>query len=161
MFNLGLELGTRVNELVGDKGLSWESFDYERKLVTVWDEKKDNYRHCTIPADLWSEVQQYRNYLKEHFDMRKEALLFPLSDKTANRRIKALALEAGIKRRVRWHMLRHTHVIQSRKVGRDWNWLSIQTGDRASTLIETYGHLSIEDRQDVADQNPLIPRDQA
>jgi site-specific recombinase XerD len=158
MFNLGFELGTRVNELVGEQGLSWESFDYERKLVKVWDEKKDKHRMCTIPADSWTEVQNYRNYLKEHFDMRKEVLLFPMSDKTANRRIKAWALAIGVKRNVRWHMLRHTFVVQSRRVGRDWNFLSIQTGDRASTLIEIYGRLSIEDRQQISDQRPLIQK---
>jgi len=156
MFLLGLELGTRVNELVDEKGLSWESFDPELHIVRVWDEKKDKHRNCTIPSALWDEVMQYRAWLTQNYDMRKEKILFAISDKTANRRIKKWADEAGIKRTVRWHMLRHTHVIQSRRVGRDWNWLSMQTGDKASTLIEIYGKLTNEERQEISDQNPLI-----
>lgn len=156
MFMLGIELGTRVNELVGPKGLSWESFDQELHIVRVWDEKKDKYRNCLIPTSLWDELMQYRDWLSQNFDMRKEKQIFSMSDKTANRRIKSWALGAGIKRDVRWHMLRHTHVIQSRRVGRDWNWISMQTGDKASTLIEIYGKLTNEERQEISDQNPLF-----
>jgi len=161
MFVLALELGTRVNELVGPTGLSWDSFDYERKLVEIWDEKKDNHRYCTIPAETWKQLADYKLYLQTHFDMRKEALLFPISSKTANRRIKQWAKEINITRTVRWHMFRHTFVVQSRHVGRDWNYLSIQTGDRASTLIEIYGKLSIEERQSIADQKPLLSKEES
>lgn len=155
MFLLGLDLGARVSEIAG---LRWDCINWPNRFVTVRDNKKstraktDIYRNCTISKASWDMLKERRKAVDE----RKDKLVFPMSHKTFNRRIKAWALEAGVDRRVRWHTLRHTYVVQSRRVGRDWNEISQQTGDTLGTLVKEYGSLSIEDRVTLTDSKPLI-----
>lgn len=150
MFRMGLEIGPRVSEIIG---IRWEDLDADRLIVTVWDEKKDVHRFCTMPDGLWEELAAYRGMVD-----RRQGLLFPITDKTANRWLKELAEAAGIKRRVWWHMMRHTHVVQSRRAGRDWDWISQQTGDSVATLIKWYSKLSIEDRHEIGNSTSLVGR---
>ena len=148
MFLMGLELGPRVSEIIG---LRWTSLDWDNRIVTIWDEKKDVARCCTMPVKLWEELRAFRDLV----DLRKEQRIFPVTDKTANRWIKEWAKAAGIKRRVRWHMMRHTHIVQSRRAGRDWDWISQQTGDSLSTLIKWYSRLSLEDRHEIGNNTTI------
>jgi integrase len=150
MFLLGLDLGARVSEIAG---LRWDCINWTNKFVTVWDEKKDCWRTCTLSPDTWGLLKAK----KDRADMRTEKLVFPISHKTFNRRIKAWAVKAGMTKYVRWHTLRHTYVIQARRAGRDWNEISQQTGDTLETLVGTYGSLSIEDRVEMTEKKPLIP----
>ena len=148
MFGLGLELGSRVSEIVG---IRWEDLDRSRVIITLWDEKKDLERICTIPDELWEELAVFGKMVDK-----RHGRLFPISDKTANRWLKEAAAKAGVKRRVRWHMMRHTHVVQSRRAGRDWNWIAQQTGDSVATLIKWYSKLSIEDRHEIGNNTSLV-----
>jgi len=147
MFRMGLELGPRVSEIIG---IRWEDLDAQRHIVTVWDEKKDMHRYCVMPTGLWKELAEYGGTIDK-----REKRLFPITDKTANRWLKELAEAAGIQRRVWWHMMRHTHVVQSRRAGRDWDWISQQTGDSVATLIKWYSKLSIEDRHEIGNSTRL------
>jgi len=149
MFILGLDLGTRVSEIAS---LRWDCINWSNRFITVWDEKKDVWRSCTVSPDSWELLKKR----KDSTDMRGQKLVFPISHKTFNRRIKEWAEKAGIERRVRWHTLRHTHVVQARRAGRDWNEISQQTGDTLATLVQTYGNLSLEDRIESTDEKPLI-----
>lgn len=149
MFLIGFDLGARVSEIAG---LRWDCINWANKFVTIWDEKKDVGRTCTISADSWELLKRKRDSI----DMREEKLVFPISHKTFNRRIKAWAKKAGIEQTVRWHTLRHTHIVQARRAGRDWNEIAQQTGDSLSTLVHTYGVLSIEDRVEMTEKRPLI-----
>ena len=149
MFFLGLDLGARVSEIAG---LRWDCINWTNKFITIWDEKKDKGRTCTISQGTWELLKTRRKLIDE----RKDKLVFPISHKTFNRRIKEWAKKAGIERRVRWHTLRHTYVIQSRRAGRDWNEISQQTGDTLATLVHAYGSLSIEDRVISTESKPLI-----
>jgi len=148
MFRLGLELGARVSELIG---LRSEDLARDRLTIALWDEKKDLERACTIPDELWEELAAFGKMVDK-----RHGLLFPISDKTANRWLKEAAARAGVKRRVRWHMMRHTHVVQSRRAGRDWNWIAQQTGDSVATLIKWYSKLSIEDRHEIGNSTSLV-----
>jgi integrase len=151
LFLVGLELGCRVSEI---KGLKWS--DLQTKdlpyYVVLWDEKKDRHRVCTLPDYIWKLLRQRR----KEVDERGEKRIFPYSESTINRRIKEWAKAAGVNRRVRWHCLRHTYVVQSRAKGRDWSIISMQTGDTPATLISTYSQLSLEDRHRISDEKPLI-----
>jgi len=149
MFRLGLDLGARVSEI---SSLKWTNVNFAEKYVVIWDEKKDKYRVCVLPEDLWTLLREY----SKRVDKRREDRVFPYSSKTLNRRIKQWAKDAGITRRVRWHTLRHTYVVESRKKGREWSLISAQTGDTAATLIQEYDKLSLEDRQKMTNDRPLI-----
>jgi integrase len=150
LFLLGLDLGARVSEVVG---LQWDRINWPNKFITIYDEKKDCWRTCTVSAATW----QLLKAKKAKVDTRKQKLVFPMSAKTLNRRIKLWAKNANITMRVRWHTLRHTHIVQARRAGRDWNEISQQTGDTVTTLIQVYAKLSIEDRVDLTEKKPLIP----
>jgi integrase len=151
LFLVGLELGCRVSEI---KGLKWS--DLQTKdipyYVVLWDEKKDRHRVCTLPDYIWKLLRQHR----KEVDERGGKHIFPYSESTINRRIKQWAKDAGINRRVRWHCLRHTYVVQSRAKGRDWSIISMQTGDTPATLISIYSQLTLEDRHRISDESPLI-----
>jgi len=156
LFILGLDLGARVSEV---DGLHWEQVDFEKKVINIYDEKKDVWRVCTISQPTWALLKTY----SEMVDKRIEKKVFPFGYKTMNRRIKEWADLAGVKRidedgknKVVWHMLRHTHVVQARRAGRDWDVIAQQTGDKVATLIQEYSKLSIEDRQKVQDENPIF-----
>jgi len=148
LFMLGLHLGSRVSEITS---LAWNRIDFDNRDITVWDEKKDTLRVCTVSDETWQLLEAYAKKADK-----RDPNVFHYSDKTLNRRIKAWAAKAGIKRSVRWHMLRHTYVVQSRRMGRDWDIISQQTGDRPATLIQEYSRLSIEDRKQVEKDKPLI-----
>jgi len=151
LFLVGLELGCRVSEI---KGLKWS--DLQTKdlpyYVVLWDEKKDRHRVCTLPDYIWKLLRQHR----KEVDERGEKRIFPYSESTINRRIKEWAKDAGISRRVRWHCLRHTYVVQSRAKGRDWSIISMQTGDTPATLISVYSQLSLEDRHKLSNESPIV-----
>ena len=149
LFILGLDLGARVSEVVG---LQWDCINWPNKYITIWDEKKDCWRTCTVSPATWALLKAK----KERVDTRKEKLVFPMSAKTLNRRIKQWARDANITTRVRWHTLRHTHIVQARRAGRDWNEISQQTGDSVTTLIQVYARLSIEDRVEMTEKKPII-----
>ncbi len=149
LFLLGLDLGARVSEIAD---LTWDRINWANKFVTLHDFKKKAWRTCTVSPDAFELLKTRRKTVDE----RKEKLVFPMSHKTFNRRIKEWAKKAGIERRVRWHTLRHTYVVQARRVGRDWNEIAQQTGDTLSTLVQTYGALSIEDRVEMTEKKPLI-----
>jgi len=151
LFLVGLELGARVSEI---KGLKWS--DLQTKdlpyYVVLWDEKKDRHRVCTLPDYIWKLLREHQKKV----DQRREKRIFPYSESTINRRVKKWARNAGIVRRVRWHCLRHTYVVQSRAKGRDWSIISMQTGDTPATLISTYSQLTLEDRHRISDESPIV-----
>lgn len=149
LFMVGLELGARVSEV---SSLKWINVNFQEKYVVIWDEKKDRYRACVLPQEIWTALWEYAKTI----DKRVGKRVFPYSAKTLNRRIKGWAKDAGIIRPVRWHFLRHTYVVVSRKKGRDWSLISAQTGDTAATLIQEYSKLTLEDRQKMTDDMPLI-----
>jgi len=151
---VGIDLGARVGEMVN---LKWADLDFDRKVVTLWDEKKDKTRYCVLTDPTWELLRVHSEWV----DKRVEKHVFPFSAKTADRKVKRWAHDAKIARRVRYHMLRHTHVVQSRRAGRDWNWLSQQTGDTVATLISEYGQLSIEDRQRIGNESPIVREGEA
>lgn len=147
---VGIDLGARVGEVVN---LPWTNVDFRERIIHIWDEKKDLPRDCTMSEPTWKLLENYANSI----DKRVQRVVFPFSAKTANRRVKEWAKAAGIERRVRWHTWRHTFVVQSRRAGRDWDFIAQQTGDRVATLIEEYSKLSIEDRIRVTNEHPIIP----
>jgi integrase len=160
LLTLGLDLGARVNEIVGPGGLRWDrSLNLDRKQILVVDHKKGGaIRQCVIPEETWKLLLQYRNLLSCYMKGSIGSEIFPFTYKTANRKLKTWCKEVGMTGRVHFHMLRHTHVVLGRKAGRDWNFLSQQTGDTLSTLVEIYGFIDVTDMNQMVNQAPLIPK---
>jgi integrase len=171
LFLVGLDLGARASEIATptaktDKsakpmhvdlcGLRWSRINFKEEYVVIWDEKKDVYRTCQLQKNTWKALKEY--FKREDVIKRKrhDDRVFPYSTRTINRRLSEIAKDAGIERPVHWHMLRHSFVIHSRRAGRDWKFISQQTGDKVSTLMENYSAYSLEERQEIIDQHPLL-----
>ena len=177
LFTVGFELGGRVSE-VGtptprkDKegrlaqkpnirrphalGLLWSRVHFKQGYIVIWDEKKDVDRVCHLSKSTWKLLRAYSNRSDVIESRKHDDRVFPLSCKTLERRLRQWAKDAGIERRVRWHMLRHSYVVHSIRAGRDWRVISQQTGDKVTTLMKVYSGLSIEDTQELIDKHPLL-----
>lgn len=171
LFLLGLDLGARASEIATPTpktdekvkpmhiercGVRWRNINFKEEYVVIWDEKKDQYRTCQLQKSTWKALKEYSKRedvlkLRRHDDR-----VFPYSSRTINRRLNEMAKDAGIERRVHWHMMRHSFVIHSRRAGRDWKFIAQQTGDKVSTLMETYSSYSLEERQEIIDKHPLL-----
>jgi integrase len=177
LFVLGLDLGGRASEIASptpklpkpDKkgripapiheekcGLRWGNINFKQGFVNIWDEKKDQYRTCQLQKSTWKALKEYSKREDVLKRKRHDDRVFPYSTRTINRYLNEIAKDAGIERHVHWHMMRHSFVIHSRRAGRDWKFLSQQTGDKVSTLMETYSAYSLEERQEIIDQHPLF-----
>lgn len=171
LFLVGLDLGARASEIAtptpkSDEkakpmhiercGLRWRNVNFNEKYVVIWDEKKDHYRTCQLQQSTWKALKEYSKRDDVIKRRRHDDRVFPHSTRTINRYLNQIALGAGIERPVHWHMIRHSFVIHSRRAGRDWKFLSQQTGDKVSTLMETYSGYSLEERQEIIDNHPLL-----
>lgn len=177
VFLVGLDLGGRASEIATptqklpkpDKngyvpvemltercGVRWGNINWKEKYVVIWDEKKDTYRTCQLQATTWKALKEYSKRDDVVKARRNDDRVFPYSTRTLNRFLNQIARGAGIERRVHWHMMRHSFVIHSRRAGRDWKFISQQTGDKVSTLMEHYSAYSLEERQEIIDKHPLL-----
>jgi site-specific recombinase XerD len=147
LIQLGLSMGCRVSEIISIRLLSIKS-----RVIEIWDEKKDEYRHCVIDARTEEALKIYlRDHYKQPHGVRTDAArLFYFSDKTANRKIKAAFEKAEISREVpwRWHTLRHTYVRHMLDTMKDKaiQFICEQTGDSPRTILAEYGVPSIDER---------------
>jgi integrase len=177
LFLLGLNLGGRASEIATpspkpDKekgknkrktpmflercGVRWRNINFKDEHLVIWDEKKNQYRVCQLDKNTWEALKDYSKREDVIKGKRHDDRVFPYSTRTINRYLKEIAKAAGIDRPVHWHMLRHSFVIHSRRAGRDWKFISQQTGDKVSTLMETYSGYSLEERQEIIDKHPLL-----
>ncbi len=157
LIQLGLALGCRVSEILSIKLVSISG-----KVIEVWDEKKDEYRHGVIDSGT---AEALNDYLKTHYraptGVRKDfQTIFHISGKTANRRIKKWFEVAEVSRDVpwRWHTLRHTYIRRMLDAMKDRSiqFICEQTGDSPATILGYYAIPSIEERLQVAEDYPTI-----
>ena len=159
LVQLGLSLGCRVSEIVSIR-LKW----INNQVIKIWDEKKDDFRHCVIDCDTASLLQEYlqNHYRVPHGYKREHQRVFYFSAKTANRRLKRAFMEVGIPSGDvvpwRWHTLRHTYVrrMLDRLQDRGIQFIVEQTGDTPATILTYYGVPSIDERLKVADNFPVV-----
>ena len=152
LFQVGLTWACRVSEI-----LSVRLINIDGRVVKIWDEKKDEYRH--VVTDKATEAA-LTTYLDTHYKpprgVRKDfQTLFNMSAKTVNRRIKKWFEVADVSKDVpwRWHTLRHTYVRRMLDNLKDTSiqFICEQTGDSPETILRYYGVPSIEERLRVAE----------
>jgi len=158
LVQLGLSLGCRVSEITSLK-IKW----INGQVIKIWDEKKNENRHCVIDKDTSDLLQ---DYLRDHWKVpqgytRERQRLFYFSDRTANRKIKRAFQVAGVDASSvpwRFHTLRHTYVrrMLDRLKDRSIQFICQQTGNSPMTILGYYGVPSIDERLKVADDYPVI-----
>jgi len=147
------QTGLRVSDVVGSElvHIDWENF-----RTYTYDHKKDQWRWVFYPEFVKSQLKMWLK--QRQLEGIKSKLLFPFSEKTANRIIKRWCKAVGFpySRIVGSHWLRHTFIRLSRKAGRDIKAVQQNTGDTVKTILEWYSDLSSEDmRREMADK-PLL-----
>lgn len=152
LIQMGLSLGCRVSEVVSIK-----LRNINGRVVRIWDEKKDEYRHCVLDSGTAALLE---GYLRDHYTVprgynRSHRRLFYISAKTVNRVVKRAFADVGIPEDVphRWHTLRHTYIrmMLDRLKDRAIQFICEQTGDSPVTIIRHYAVPSLDERLEVAD----------
>ena len=161
LITLGLDSGCRVSEIVRtrnnqgaeSKGILVNHISFEEGTIEIWDQKKRQWRMVIVTSKT---MQTIKMYLKSKQVQTPE--LFSFSGRTANRRLKKWCGMAEIDpQKQHWHILRHTYVVLSRLAGRDLKAVQQQTGDSVRTLLRVYSTLTLEERKEIAEQNPILP----
>jgi len=136
------ETGLRVSDVLASE---WVHVDWQACRTYTYDEKKDQWRYVYWPPFVKAQLKMYLVSTQQNGQAGR--LLFPFSDKTANRIIKRWCkrLQFPYASMVGTHWLRHTYVRLSRKAGRDIKAVQANTGDTIKTILEWYSDLSAED----------------
>lgn len=158
LVQMGLSMGCRVSEIT-----SLLVRNIKGQEIKIWDEKKDDYRTVFIDSRTSADVGIY---LLDHYEApvgvrKRDRRLFYVSDRTINRRVKAMFKAAEIPEDVpyRWHTLRHTYVRRMFSLLQDnaLQFICEQTGDSPATILGYYGIPSFDERRKVADNYRIVP----
>lgn len=133
MLLFGFYSGVRVGELK----FGYDAIQFQEGYVHVWDEKKNRYRNIYVPEPVLMSLKRYWNAKID----KKSPLLFDLSSKTIERKIKRYTQEVLGKAKT-WHCVRHTYITQSVEQGLPISIVISNTGDRPSTILAYYVKLS-------------------
>lgn len=152
-----VETGLRVSDVLGTR---LEHVDWKQYRTWTFDFKKDKWRWIYWPARV---APALKMWLKERLvtrdqETREQAqLLFPFSEKTANRIIKLLAakIDYPLGDLASAHFCRHTFIRLSRRAGRDIKAVQQNTGDTVKTILEWYSELSGDDMRREMEDKPI------
>jgi len=148
-----IETGLRVTDVVNMKV---DRIDWQNDTLTIHDYKKREDRTIPLAPNL---RRQIKRWLVVRQNKRvKNQLLFPFSQKTANRILKKWCGVVGFPYAdlVSTHWCRHTFIKLSQKCGRDIKLVQLHTGDTEFTLLKWYRNLSIEEAKAEINDKPLI-----
>jgi integrase len=152
-----IQTGLRVSDVLSTR---IEHVEWQQCRTWTFDHKKDAWRHVYWPESLKGPLKMWlkeRQNILEDLDREQKQLLFPFTEKTANRIIKRLASKIGFPfaEHVGSHWCRHTFIRLSRMAGRDIKAVQQNTGDTIKTLLEWYSDLSHEDMRREIEQKPI------
>jgi integrase len=149
LIQLGLALGLRASEIVNIK-----TRHIDGDSIKIWDEKKDLYRVVVI-TDL--DYQMILNYMRKAYRPLngvkvRDRKLFNFTTKTLNNKVKRWFAELNIRAPARWHTFRHTYIrlMLDNAGDRAIQFIMLQTGNTAETILKYYAVPNIEDRIKVA-----------
>lgn len=153
-----IHTGLRVNDVLSTR---LEHLDWQLCRTYTYDHKKDSWRHVYWPESIKGILKMWlkeRQNTIEVLDKEQKQLLFPFTDKTANRIIQRWAAKVSFPyaSKVGSHWCRHTFIRLSRQVGRDIKAVQANTGDTVRTLLEWYADLSHEDMRREIEQKPIL-----
>jgi len=119
------ETGLRVRDIVETK---IDNTEWENHRTHTYDFKKDTWRMVYWPEFVGSTLQRWLEYRKARGI--KGELLFPFSEKTANRIIKRWRTKIGFRYRgqVSSHWLRHTFIRLSKDPGERYQGCAAKHG---------------------------------
>ena len=131
--------GLRVGEVCR---LSWDDVDREEGLLKVRAGKGDKDRFVVVEESTLASLDRLRRVREETpaGDLR----VFPVSRETVERRVHALALEAGLHKHVTPHTLRHTLATALLRHGLDLRFIQKQLGHASVATTQLYTHVDTD-----------------
>ena len=151
LIRLGLAVGLRVSEVVS---IRTSEIDFDRCLIQVWDEKKDQWRTVWPTTETISAIRKYMNSLPK-----TPQYLFPISAKTVERTIQKYSKRA-LGFAVSWHSLRTTYVSRSVELEQSPAVVMVNTGDSPATILKYYTKLPEVVLRRFVESKPVIPQEQ-
>lgn len=148
LVRLGLSVGLRVSEVVT---IRTSEIDFDRGLIKIWDEKKDQWRLVMPTLEALSAIRKYLNTLP-----RQPQYVFPLSMKTIERIIQKHSSRA-LGFTISWHALRTTYVSRSVELEQSPAVVMVNTGDSPSTILKYYAKLPEVVMRRFVENKPVIP----
>lgn len=139
ILELGYSAGLRIGEVIS---LKLTDIDSNRMLIRVEQGKGNKDRYTVLSPNL---LKKLRIYFKAH---RPQHFLFEgpnhqaYSSSSIQKVLKRATVQAGIRKRVTYHMLRHsfaTHLLES---GTDLRVIQELLGHNSSKTTEIYTHVS-------------------
>ena len=148
LIRLGLSVGLRVSEVVG---IRTSEIEFDRGLVRIWDEKKNQWRLVMPTLETIGAIRKYLNSLPQH-----SRYLFPISAKTVERIIQGYSRQAlGFV--ISWHSLRTTYVSRSVELEQSPAVVMANTGDSPATILKYYTKLPEVVLRRFVESKPVIP----
>ncbi len=131
--------GLRVGEVCR---LSWDDVDREEGLLKVRAGKGEKDRFVVVEESTLASLDRLRRVREEApaGDLR----VFPFSRETVERRVHALALEAGLHKHVTPHTLRHTLATALLRHGLDLRFIQKQLGHASVATTQIYTHVDTD-----------------
>ena len=148
LFFIGFYTGMRVSEIVSMEDIS---LNENEGRIHIWDEKKNLYRDIYVPSELFSVARRYINSLKD----RKDPRIFPISTKTAERKIEYWTSKVLGKTKS-WHAVRHTYISLSRELELPMEIVIANTGDTPATILKYYSKPSPQFIRKVIEERKLF-----
>ena len=130
---IGFECGCRVGEM---GHFTVAGFNPRAQTLMKFDIKKKEWREVGISPWLVGQLQLYINTTK------LKGLLFPISGKQCDNRLKFWCSEIGVEDWVSWHLLRRTYTSQAVDAGVPPKDIQHVTGDQMSTIQKYYNKVS-------------------
>ena len=147
LIRLGLSVGLRVSEVVS---IRTSEVDFDRGLVSIWDEKKDIWRKVMPTRDTMAALLQYLE------SDEPGQILFPLSTKTVERIIQRSSRKA-LGFTISWHSLRTTYVSRSVELEQSPAVVMMNTGDSPATILKYYTRLPEPVMRRFVESRPVVP----
>ena len=144
MIRTSLETGMRVSDLLG---LRWEDIDVPTGRVHVKHAKGDRHRVIFMKPSLIDDLLG----MTEHMGGKLEGLVFttlkggPVKDAYLRRMIAQKAQNAGISKRVHFHLLRHTYLTRLYSATKNLRLVQEVAGHADISTTQIYTHISGED----------------
>lgn len=148
LLRLGLSVGLRVSEVVS---IRTSEIDFERGLIKIFDEKKDQWRVVMPTLETMSAIKKYLRALPK-----TPRSLFPVSTKTVERIIQRYS-KTALGFVISWHSLRTTYVSRSVELEQSPAVVLINTGDSPATILKYYTKLPEVVMRRFVENKPVIP----
>lgn len=140
--------GQDVNFLNKEINISKTYYRYERRDIITVPKTEGSVRIVSIPSFLGEELNEY---VRRSYGMKNEERLFPIIDRTVQKKMKLTAEKVGLKH-IRVHDLRHSHVALLIEKGVSPLAIAERVGHESiNTTLNVYGHLYPNKQREIAD----------